>query len=44
LHIFNQEENTIDSEDIGVDEREEEDRSREIVKKKVKSAILYPKE
>jgi hypothetical protein len=30
LHIFNQEENTTDSEDIGVEEREEEDRSKEM--------------
>jgi hypothetical protein len=29
LHIFNQEENTIDSEEIGVEEREEEDKSDE---------------
>jgi hypothetical protein len=29
LHIFNQEENTIDSKEIGVEEREEEVRSEE---------------
>jgi hypothetical protein len=30
LHIFNQEENTTDSEEIGVEEREEEERSEEM--------------
>jgi hypothetical protein len=30
LCIFNQEENTTDSEDIGVEEREEEERSEEM--------------
>jgi hypothetical protein len=30
LHIFNQEENTIDNEEFGVEQREEEERSEDM--------------
>jgi hypothetical protein len=43
LCIFNQEENTVDSEEIGVKKEKKKKEVMRQVKKKVKSTILYPK-